>query len=47
MFVFLSVLYLKELKVYKERAKDAFSYNDEGIRDLLKKRTFIEVIQEV
>ena len=33
----------RELKVFKKRAKNAFSYTDEEIKDLLKKGIFIEV----
>jgi len=33
----------RELRVFKERAKEAFSFTDEEIRDLLKKGTLIEV----
>ena len=36
----------KDLSTLKKRAKIAFSYTDEGIRDLLKKGTFIEVREE-
>jgi hypothetical protein len=37
-------IYKRELKIYKKRAKDAFSYTDEGMKGLLKKGTFIEVL---
>jgi len=33
----------RELKVFKEKAKDVLSFTDEEIRDLLKKRIYIEV----
>jgi len=36
----------KELKSYKEEAKDNLSFTDEQIRKLLKDETFIEIIQE-
>jgi len=36
----------KELKVYKKKAKIAFSFTDEEIRDQLRKGIFIEIIEE-
>ena len=33
-----------ELRAFKEKAKEAFSFTDEGIRDLLKKGTLKEVL---
>jgi hypothetical protein len=32
------------LRVFKEKARKAFSFTDEEIRDQLKKRIFIEVL---
>ena len=36
----------KELRALKEKAKEALSFTDEQMRDRLRKRFFIEIIQE-